>query len=73
MPLLTKEPNLLLNDDNAGKPESINLMMAGGPTQRLENSDGDLEMLDYTEVQETLKRDQHENRLEDVFALDEKD
>jgi hypothetical protein len=45
---LTKEPKLLLNDDNAGKPEGIHLMIGRGPTQRFGNSDGDREMLEYT-------------------------
>jgi hypothetical protein len=40
-PLLIKEPKLLLNDNNAGKPEGIHLMTFG-------NSTGDREMLEYT-------------------------
>jgi hypothetical protein len=30
-PVLTKEPKLLLNDDNAGKPEGIHLMTGRRP------------------------------------------
>lgn len=30
-PFLTKEPKLLLNDDNAGKPEGIHLMIGRRP------------------------------------------
>ena len=33
-PFLTKEPKLLLNDNNAGKPEGIHLMIGRRP-QRL--------------------------------------
>jgi hypothetical protein len=31
-PFLTKEPKLLLNDDNAGKPEGIHLMIGRRPS-----------------------------------------
>ena len=34
-PFLTKEPKLLLNDDNAGKPEGIHLMIGRRPMPRL--------------------------------------
>ena len=34
-PFLIKEPKLLLNDNNAGKPEGIHLMIGRRPTQRL--------------------------------------
>ena len=33
-PFLTKEPKLLLNDNDAGKPEGIHLMIGRRPTQR---------------------------------------
>ena len=33
-PFLTKEPKLLLNDNNAGKPEGIHLMIGRRPTPR---------------------------------------
>jgi phosphoglycolate phosphatase-like HAD superfamily hydrolase len=33
-PFLTKEPKLLLNDNNAGKAEGIHLMIGRGPTRR---------------------------------------
>ena len=33
-PILTKEPKLLLNDNNAGKPEGIHLRSAPGPSSR---------------------------------------
>ncbi len=48
MPFLTKEPNLLLNNDNAGKPEGIHLMIGRRPRAAFGNSDGDREMLEYT-------------------------
>jgi haloacid dehalogenase-like hydrolase len=47
-PFLTKEPKLLLNDDNAGKPEGIHLMIGRRPRAAFGNSDGDREMLEYT-------------------------
>lgn len=47
-PTLTKEPRLLLNDDKAGKPEGIHLMIGRRPRAAFGNSDGDREMLEYT-------------------------
>ncbi len=47
-PFLTKEPKLLLNDDKAGKPEGIHLMIGRPPRAAFGNSDGDREMLEYT-------------------------
>lgn len=47
-PFLTKEPKLLLNDDRAGKPEGIHLMIGRRPNAAFGNSDGDREMLEYT-------------------------
>ena len=47
-PFLTKEPKLLLNNDNAGKPEGIHLMIGRRPRAAFGNSDGDREMLEYT-------------------------
>lgn len=47
-PILTKEPKLLLNDNNAGKPESIHLMIGQRPSIAFGNSTGDKEMLEYT-------------------------
>jgi phosphoserine phosphatase len=47
-PFLTKEPKLLLNDDMAGKPEGIHLMIGRRPYAAFGNSDGDREMLEYT-------------------------
>jgi hypothetical protein len=47
-PFLTKEPKLLLNDNNAGKPEGIHLMIGQRPHAALGNSTGDRQMLEYT-------------------------
>ena len=47
-PFLTKEPKLLLNNDKAGKPEGIHLMIGRRPHAAFGNSDGDREMLEYT-------------------------
>lgn len=47
-PILTKEPKLLLNDNNAGKPEGIQLMIGRRPIIAFGNSTGDREMLEYT-------------------------
>ena len=47
-PFLTKEPRLLLNDNNAGKPEGIHLMIGRRPFAAFGNSTGDRQMLEYT-------------------------
>ncbi|WP_336492646.1 HAD family hydrolase [Methylobacterium nigriterrae] len=47
-PILTKEPKLLLNDDNAGKPEGIYFMIGRRPQAAFGNSTGDREMLEWT-------------------------
>jgi phosphoserine phosphatase len=49
-PFLTKEPKLLLNDNNAGKPEGIHLMIGRRPHAAFGNSTGDREMLEYTKA-----------------------
>ena len=49
-PFLTKEPKLLLNNDKAGKPEGIHLEIGRRPHAAFGNSDGDREMLEYTEA-----------------------
>jgi phosphoserine phosphatase len=46
-PFLTKEPKLLLNDNNAGKPEGIHLMIGRRPYAAFGNSTGDQQMLEY--------------------------
>ncbi|MCM3879698.1 MAG: haloacid dehalogenase-like hydrolase [Vicinamibacterales bacterium] len=49
-PFLTKEPKLLLNDNNAGKPEAIHLMIGRRPNMSVGNSTGDRQMLEYTKA-----------------------
>ncbi len=49
-PFLTKEPRLLLNDNNAGKPEGIHLMIGRRPHAAFGNSAGDRQMLEYTKA-----------------------
>ncbi len=49
-PFLTKEPRLLLNDDKAGKPEGIHLMIGRRPVIAVGNSTGDQQMLEYTKA-----------------------
>jgi hypothetical protein len=49
-PFLTKEPKLMLNDNNAGKPESIHLMIGRRPYAAFGSSTGDRQMLEYTKT-----------------------
>jgi len=49
-PFLTKEPKLLLNDNNAGKPEGIHLIIGRRPYAAFGNSTGDRQMLEYTKA-----------------------
>ncbi len=49
-PFLTKEPKLLLNDNHAGKPEGIHLMIGRRPYAAFGNSTGDQQMLEYTKA-----------------------
>ena len=49
-PFLTKEPKLLLNDNDAGKPEGIHLEIGRRPRAAFGNSTGDRQMLEYTEA-----------------------
>jgi phosphoglycolate phosphatase-like HAD superfamily hydrolase len=49
-PILTKDPKLLLNDNNAGKPEGIHLMIGQRPSAAFGNSTGDRQMLEYTKA-----------------------
>jgi phosphoglycolate phosphatase-like HAD superfamily hydrolase len=51
-PFLTKEPKLLLNDDKAGKPEGIHLMIGRRPYAAFGNSTGDRQMLEYCKAGE---------------------
>jgi phosphoglycolate phosphatase-like HAD superfamily hydrolase len=47
-PFLTRDPKMLLNDNNAGKPEGIYLMIGRRPYAAFGNSTGDRQMLEYT-------------------------
>ena len=49
-PFLTKEPKMLLNDNNAGKPEGIHLMIGRRPCAAFGNTSGDQQMLEYTKA-----------------------
>jgi phosphoglycolate phosphatase-like HAD superfamily hydrolase len=49
-PFLTKQPKLVLNDNNAGKPEGIYLMIGRRPYAAFGNSTGDRQMLEYTKA-----------------------
>jgi phosphoserine phosphatase len=49
-PFLTKEPKLMLNDNDAGKPEGIHLMIGRRPHIAFGNSTGDQQMLEYTKA-----------------------
>jgi phosphoglycolate phosphatase-like HAD superfamily hydrolase len=49
-PYLTKDPKLLLNDDKAGKPQGIHMMIGRVPRAAFGNSVGDREMLEYTKA-----------------------
>ncbi len=49
-PVLTKLPKLLLNDNDAGKPEGIQLMIGRRPNAAFGNSTGDQQMLEYTKA-----------------------
>ncbi len=49
-PFLYKDPKLLLNDNDAGKPEGIHLMIGRRPYAAFGNSIGDKQMLEYTQA-----------------------
>lgn len=54
-PELIKEAKLLLNDNYAGKPEGIHLMIGRQPFAAFGNSTGDREMLEYTKAGKGLR------------------
>ena len=49
-PILIKEPKLMLNDNNAGKPEGIHLKIGRRPYAAFGNLTGDRQMLEYTKA-----------------------
>ena len=54
-PFLTKEPKLLLNDDNAGKVEGIHLEIGRRPHAAFGNSSGDRQMLEYVKAGDGMR------------------
>ena len=46
--VLTKEPKVMLNDNNAGKAEGIHFMIGRRPRFAFGNTSGDQQMLEYT-------------------------
>jgi phosphoglycolate phosphatase-like HAD superfamily hydrolase len=50
LPELIKMPKILLNDNDAGKPENIYLMIGRQPHAAFGNSTGDKQMLEYTKA-----------------------
>ena len=46
--MLTKDPKLLISDNDDGKPESIHLMIGRRPFAAFGNTAGDQQMLEYT-------------------------
>lgn len=51
-PELIKTPEILFIDDKAGKPEAINLFIGRKPVIAVGNSDGDRQMLEWTQSRE---------------------
>jgi phosphoglycolate phosphatase-like HAD superfamily hydrolase len=49
-PVLIKEPKLLLDNNNQGKPEGIHLMVGRRPVAAFGNTSGDRQMLEYTKA-----------------------
>ncbi len=49
-PFLTKEPSMLLNDNDAGKPQGIHMMIGRRPNAAFGNSTGDRQMLEYVKA-----------------------
>jgi len=50
IPVITKEPKILLVDDKEGKPVGINRNIGRRPIFAAGNSDGDMAMLEYTTI-----------------------
>lgn len=49
-PILTKDPKVLLNDNNAGKVEGIHMMIGRRPYASFGNTPGDEQMLQYAKA-----------------------
>ena len=54
-PILIKEPKLMLDDNNAGKPEGIHLEIGRRPYAAFGNSTGDRQMLEYTKAGDGMR------------------
>jgi phosphoserine phosphatase len=54
-PILIKEPKLMLNDNNAGKPEGIHLEIGRRPYAAFGNSTGDRQMLEYAKAGDGMR------------------
>ena len=54
-PMLMKLPEVLLIDDNVGKPEGINLFIGRRPVAAFGNSTGDQQMLEWTQASDIRK------------------
>jgi hypothetical protein len=54
-PVIIKLPELVLNDDKAGKPVGIQRHIGRRPIAAFGNSDGDLQMLEWTCISEGLR------------------
>lgn len=54
-PVLIKDSKLLLNDNNAGKPEAIQMMIGRRPYAAFGNSIGDRQMLEYIKAGNRLR------------------
>ena len=54
-PVLMREPKVFFINDHAGKPTGINLFIGKRPTAAFGNSDGDRQMLEYTQAGDGMR------------------
>jgi phosphoserine phosphatase len=54
-PVLMREPEVFFINDHAGKPTGINLFIGKRPTAAFGNSDGDRQMLEYTQAGDGMR------------------
>jgi len=73
-PELIKSPDVLFIDDKEGKPEAINLFIGKKPIIAFGNSDGDQEMLEWTQSSgpHSLMLLVHHDDAQREYAYDEK-
>lgn len=71
-PVLVRQPELFFNDDKEGKPMSISRIIGRRPIAAFGNSDGDLQMLQWTDAGEgnTLKVYIHHTDADREWAYD---